>query len=80
MQRGEVPSGIGSWRYPNGSYVLLSIAPPSYGITRQPGKVILHREGEHMAEGVWRCEVSNEDGENVTLHVGIYHEDGGVYA
>ena len=76
---GLAPSGIGSWRYPNGSYVLLGLAGHSYGITRQIGQVVLHRQGQHMVEGIWRCEVPNEEGENVTLYVGFYHQGGGMY-
>ena len=77
-QLGIAPSGIGSWRYPNGSYVLLGLAGHSYGITRQVGRVTLHRQGSHMVEGVWRCEVPDEHGNTVTLNAGFYQQGGGM--
>ena len=77
-QLGRSPSGIGSWRYPNGSYVRLALASDSYGISRQPGQVNLHRLNSGMAEGLWRCEVP---GRNVgeTIHIGFYTAGGGIY-
>ena len=76
---GQAPSGIGSWRYPNGSYVRLGLAGDSYGITRQVGQVVLHPQGSHMVEGLWRCEIPDEDGVKVisTFNVGFYAQGGG---
>ena len=71
-QDGISPSGIGSWRYPNGSYVRLTLAGDSYGISRQPGRVSLHRQNPSTVEGVWRCEVPRAVGANDTAYVGIY--------
>jgi hypothetical protein len=78
-RHGISPSGIGSWRYPNGSYVLPTLADDSYGITRKPGEVNLHRLGLHTADGVWRCEVPGKDGEKDIRHIGIYAQGHGMY-
>ena len=77
-QQGLEPSGVGSWRYPNGSYVRLGLAGDSYGITRQPQKVILHRQGAHMAEGLWRCEVSHNSNGRTSI-VGFYSQGRGEW-
>jgi hypothetical protein len=77
-RHGIAPSGTGSWRYPNGSYVLLTLADDSFGITRHPGHVNLHRLGSHTAEGVWRCEVPGRDGATDSLYIGIYMEGHGM--
>ena len=71
-QNGSSPSGIGSWRYPNGSYVRLTLAGDSYGISRKPGQVNLHRQSSPRVEGVWRCEVPGAGGETNTTYVGIF--------
>ena len=75
--RGEAPSGIGGWRYPNGSYVLF--AEGSHVISRQDGHVDLHRQGGHSADGIWRCEVPGVNGTNDTVHIGIYSSGNGMY-
>jgi hypothetical protein len=77
-QRGISPSGTGSWRYPNGSYVLQTLADGSFGITRHPGHVNLHRLGSHSAEGVWRCEMPGRDGATDISYIGIYTEGHGM--
>lgn len=78
-QLGASPSGIGSWRYPNGSYVRLLLAGDSYGITRETGQVNLHRQSSLTAEGMWRCEVPGLDGTMDTVHFGIYTQGRGKY-
>jgi hypothetical protein len=77
-QNGISPSGTGSWRYPNGSYVLLTLAGSSFGITRHPRRVNLHRRSSRTAEGVWRCELPG-NGNTTTLYVGIYMEGHGMH-
>ena len=79
-QLGISPSGTGSWRYPNGSYVRLALAGDSYGISRQPGRVSLHRQNPSTAEGVWRCEVPRVNGAIDTAYVGIYAPGNGKYS
>ena len=78
-QLGISPSGIGSWHYPNGSYVRLTLAGDSYGISRQPGQVNLHRQNPSTAEGVWRCEVPGVGGINDTYYIGIYAAGSGEF-
>jgi hypothetical protein len=77
-QNGISPSGTGSWRYPNGSYVLPTIAGSSFGITRHSRLVNLHRRRSQAAEGVWRCEVPG-NGNTTTLYTGIYMEGHGMH-
>lgn len=69
---GIAPSGIGSWLYPNGSYVRLSLSGDSYGIVRDRGEVNLYRQSSRVAEGVWRCVVPGVYGAFETIHIGIY--------
>ena len=69
---GISPSGIGSWLYPNGSYVLPTISDDSYGIVRHHGQVNLHRQSSRTAEGIWRCVVPGIHGGLDTVHIGIY--------
>ena len=69
---GTSPSGIGSWLYPNGSYVLPTISDDSYGIVRHHGQVSLHRQSSGTAEGIWRCVVPGIHGGLDTVHIGIY--------
>ena len=80
-QMGQAPSGNGSWLYPNGSYVLPVEAnvDHSYSITGLVGEVVLHRDGSQTAEGLWRCEVPNENGIglNTVRVIGFYHQGGG---
>ena len=73
------PSGIGSWRYPNGSYVHLRLRRDSFGISRHPGRVDLHRLGSHITEGIWRCEVPGINGVNKTLNLGILKSGKGKF-
>ena len=78
-QLGQAPSGVGSWRYPNGSYVRLALAGDSYGITRQQGRVNLHRQRSLTTEGLWRCEVPMTGTDyNEIIHVGLYSQDRGI--
>lgn len=76
---GLSPSGIGSWLYPNGSYVLPTISDNSYGIVRHHGKVNLHRQGSHTAEGIWRCVVPGSHGSLDMAHIGVYSVGQGTY-
>ena len=69
---GISPSGIGSWLYPNGSYVLPTISDDSYGIVRHHGQVNLHRQSSRKAGGIWRCLVPGIHGGLDTVHIGIY--------
>lgn len=78
VRDGIIPSGSGSWLYPNGSYVRPSrfIYADSYGIERPTdlGEVNLRRRlSSGIAEGVWRCEVPTvQPGVNEIVHIGMY--------
>ncbi len=69
-ESGISPSGNGSWRYPNGTYVLLRIAGDSFGIVRNEGVVSLEHQGSHDTEGLWTCETYL--GSNKAIYIGIY--------
>ena len=83
-QLGFTPSGIGSWLYPNSSYVRPAFVQDSYGITPEEGSIVLHPQASDssnpdIVEGVWRCEVPDDYGNDVTLTTGVYQQGGGMW-
>ncbi len=66
-------SALGSWRYPDRTFVLSRISGDSISRTRGPSSVILHRTNSAVSPiGVYTCEIPDANGTIKQLDVYLY--------
>ena len=86
-KNGSKPNGIGSWLYPDGSYVRLDCGDCTdaksdpYLVHRTENSTILYRNElvSEYSSGIYRCQIplNISTDEPLTQHVGIYKRRGG---
>ena len=66
-------SSLGSWRYPDRTFVHTRSGGDSISRTRGPSSVILHRTNNAMSPtGVYTCEIPDDNGTITQLDVYLY--------
>ncbi len=78
------PSGVsmGSWQYPNNSFVISRQTANSNILSRSRSKqaVILHRGINAVGpSGIYTCNIPHQNGRNQQLNFGIYDDGQGMH-
>ena len=68
---------VGEWYHPNGTAVLNNAAGQNMYRGRAESVVRLSQRGNGSVNGIYRCEIPDMYGNNVTLYVGLYTEGTG---
>ena len=76
---GPMRSALGNWFFPNGTRVVSSGNRWDFHRTRGQMVVFLHRR-RGGATGIYRCNVPDQNGEQLNLYVGVYTANTGGYS
>ena len=92
-RNGVQSNGVGSWIYPDGSYVRYpcndscdDVQKDTFELQRTPNTIILYRnKGPEVAgllSGIYRCivplSIMSDESENLTQYIGIYEKGKGI--
>ena len=73
------PSALGNWYFPNGTRVVSSGLQWDFHRTRGWMVVLLHRRRSGVT-GIYRCNVPDQNEEQLNLYVGVYTTNTGGYS